>query len=334
MEVAPLCMSKYEKVFVSCAFSCSTEKCNCHHGSHAAINGVVVDMPRTPRSKERLVVVMGATGTGKTKLAIELSLRFLGEVINSDKIQMYPGLDIASNKIAPAKQRGVPHHLIDFFDSASGELLAAEYRAVAGYKIQEVSARGRVPFLAGGSNSFVYALLADQFDPNYNPFLSKEMREERAPQYDCLFIWVHVDAKVLAEHLARRVDEMVQEGLMDELADFFMKEGAKEKYLGIGKSIGVPEFRAYFTEKGQRTQPVYEAALAAMKENTRLLSEIQIQKIKRLQSMGWPLLRVDATAAVTAYLSGQEGAMAVPWQRDVIEPSTTAMAQFLENRSN
>ncbi|XP_042441249.1 adenylate isopentenyltransferase-like [Zingiber officinale] len=334
MEGATLCMSKSDEVFVSGDFSCSTEKCNCHHGSHAAINGVVVDMPRTPVSKERLVVVMGATGTGKTKLAIELSLRFLGEVINSDKIQVYPGLDIASNKIAPAKQRGVPHHLLDFYDSASGELPAAEYRAVADYKIQEVSARGRVPFLTGGSNSFVYALLADQFDPNYDPFVSEEMREERAPQYDCLFIWVHVDAKVLAEHLARRVDEMVQEGLMDELADFFMKEGAKEKSVGIGKTIGVSEFRAYFTEKGMRTRPVYEAALAAMKENTRLLSEIQIQKIKRLQSMGWPLLRVDATAAVTAYLSGEDGAMVVPWQRDVIEPSTTAVAQFLEKRSN
>ncbi|XP_074567145.1 adenylate isopentenyltransferase-like [Curcuma longa] len=291
------------------------------------------ECPAAAVPKEKLVVVMGATGTGKTKLAIELSLMFSGEVVNSDKIQIYPGLDIASNKIAPAKQRGVPHHLIDSYDSASGELPAAEYRSLAGDKIREISARGRVPILTGGSNSFIYALLADQFDPDYEPFLGEEMREEGPPQYDCLLIWVHVDAEVLAEHLDRRVDEMVREGLMDELGDFFAKEGAKEQHLGIGKTIGVSEFRTYFTDKEQRTPSVYEAALAAMKENTRILSEKQIQKIKRLQSMGWPLLRMDATAAVTAYLSGEDGAMAVPWQRDVVEPSTIAVAQFLEMKN-
>lgn len=58
---------------------------------------------------------MGATGTGKTKLSIDISKVIGGEVINADKMQIYAGLDIATNKIRPNDQGGIPHHLIGLF---------------------------------------------------------------------------------------------------------------------------------------------------------------------------------------------------------------------------
>jgi adenylate dimethylallyltransferase (cytokinin synthase) len=63
-------------------------------------------------AKHKVVVVMSAMGTGKSRLAVDLALEFGGEVINSDKIQVYEGLDVATNKVTEEERAGVPHHLI------------------------------------------------------------------------------------------------------------------------------------------------------------------------------------------------------------------------------
>uniref|UniRef100_J3MJF2 Adenylate isopentenyltransferase n=1 Tax=Oryza brachyantha TaxID=4533 RepID=J3MJF2_ORYBR len=72
----------------------------------------LVSVNRNMGAKHKAVVVMGATGTGKTRLAVDLALRFGGEVINSDKMQVYRGLDVATNKVTAEECAGVPHHLI------------------------------------------------------------------------------------------------------------------------------------------------------------------------------------------------------------------------------
>ncbi|CAL9191917.1 unnamed protein product [Musa hybrid cultivar] len=288
--------------------------------------------------EERVVVIMGATGTGKSKLSIDLSAMFSGEVVNSDKIQVYRGLDITTNKIPEAERRGVAHHLLGELDPAAGELPPAGFRALAGRAIGDISARHRVPVLAGGSNSFIHALLSDPYDPKRDPFCPAEAPErirltrqeaEEGLRYRCCFLWVHVDAAVLAEHLDRRVDEMVGEGMIKELERYFAEEWEAGRHPGLGKAIGVPEFQGYFTGRGGRTAAAYEAALSAIKANTRRLAEEQVRKIKRLAATGWPLRRVDATAAVAAKVAG-EGGTTAPWRRDVLGPSAAAVGRFLE----
>jgi adenylate isopentenyltransferase (cytokinin synthase) len=59
---------------------------------------------------------MGTTATGKSKLSIDLATHFQGEIINSDKIQVYKGLDMLTNKISETERRGVPHHLLGFVE--------------------------------------------------------------------------------------------------------------------------------------------------------------------------------------------------------------------------
>ncbi|KAH0756745.1 hypothetical protein KY290_020238 [Solanum tuberosum] len=63
-------------------------------------------------SKKKVVFVMGATGTGKSRLSIDLAIHFQGEIINSDKMQVYKGLDIITNKITDIEKQGIPHHLL------------------------------------------------------------------------------------------------------------------------------------------------------------------------------------------------------------------------------
>lgn len=116
---------------------------------------------------------MGATGTGKSRLSVDLATRFSGEIINSDKIQIYNGLKIATNQITVPERCGVPHHLLGELPLDHGDLTASEFRSVASRSISEIASRGKLPIIAGGSNSFIHALLVERFDPETNPFSSK-----------------------------------------------------------------------------------------------------------------------------------------------------------------
>uniref|UniRef100_J3M9H3 Uncharacterized protein n=1 Tax=Oryza brachyantha TaxID=4533 RepID=J3M9H3_ORYBR len=79
----------------------------------------------------RMVVIVGATGTGKTKLSIDAARALGGEVVNADKIQLYDGLDVTTNKVSLDDRRGVPHHLLGAVRADAGELPAASFRSLA-----------------------------------------------------------------------------------------------------------------------------------------------------------------------------------------------------------
>ena len=79
-------------------------------------NFSVRGMMNKHQGRDKVVVVLGATGTGKSRLAIDLATRFGAEVINSDKIQVYKGLDIVTNKVSNEECHGVPHHSLGIID--------------------------------------------------------------------------------------------------------------------------------------------------------------------------------------------------------------------------
>ena len=90
---------------------------------------------------------MGATGTGKTKLSIDISKVIGGEVINADKMQIYAGLDITTNKIRPNDQGGIPHHLIGVISSIADDVSVPSFRSIATTTAESIARRGRVPVL-------------------------------------------------------------------------------------------------------------------------------------------------------------------------------------------
>ncbi|KAM0945833.1 putative transferase [Dioscorea sansibarensis] len=283
-----------------------------------------------PRRNEDVLVITGATGTGKSKLSIDIASRFSGEVVNTDKIQVYRGLDITTNKIPIADRCGVPHHLLGELDPCGGELPPGGFRSLASSCLAGIAAHGRRAVLAGGSNSYIHALLAEHYDPRSDPFGSGSVRQERF-RYRCCLLWVDVDAAVLGEHLDRRVDEMIGDGMVDELEEYFAGGGDRD-HAGLGKAIGVPEFKKYF-EKG-KSAAAFETAVAEIKENTRRLAEAQVRKIKRLVERGWALRRLDASAAIAARLCGAGKDKEVEaWERDVVGPSIEAVRHFLDGVS-
>ncbi|PSR72483.1 Adenylate isopentenyltransferase [Actinidia chinensis var. chinensis] len=304
--------------------------------------------------RRKVVVIMGPTGCGKSRLSIDLATRFFpSEIINSDKMQVYSGLDITTNKIPMRDRLGIPHHLLGQVDpSCHRELSPSEFRSAADSKISDIVSRRKIPLVVGGSNSFIYAFAANRFDPESDVFRESKP-DPICPElrYDCCFLWVDVSIPVLNQYLDKRVDDMLDSGMFNELEDYFansdsLRESDSVTRTGLRKAIGVPEFEPYFRTFGRRTtdaspeeDPVrrglYDEAVRAIKDNTCQLAERQVGKILRLRNSGWDLRRLDATEAFTATMvvRGSDSAGGAPsdvWERQVVEPSVKIVKRFLE----
>ncbi|KAK3124758.1 hypothetical protein QOZ80_7BG0592180 [Eleusine coracana subsp. coracana] len=274
---------------------------------------------RYPGAKHKAVVVMGATGTGKSRLAVDLSLRFGGEVINSDKIQVYHGLDVATNKVTADECAGVPHHLIGVVRDPDAEFAAPDFRREATRAAATIASRGRLPVVAGGSNSFVEELV----DGDRRAFRDR---------FDLCFVWVDVQLPVLYGHVARRVDEMRARGLVGEVAAAF--DPRRTDYArGLWRAIGVPELDAYLRRRRaaagveEDDDLMLEDAIEEIKANTCALACRQRAKIQRLARMWRGVVRVDATEVFRRRGIAADEA----WKRLVAAPCIEAVRSFLND---
>ena len=107
-----------------------------------------------------LLIVAGPTATGKSDSAVELALRMNGEVISADSMQVYRGMDIGSAKVTREEMRGVPHHLIDCVDP-SENWNVVRFQKEARRAVRDITSRGRLPILCGGTGFYIQALLYD-----------------------------------------------------------------------------------------------------------------------------------------------------------------------------
>ncbi|KAL0463576.1 UNVERIFIED_CONTAM: Adenylate isopentenyltransferase [Sesamum latifolium] len=287
--------------------------------------------PSVVRRHRKIVVIMGPTGCGKSKLSVDLASRFFpsSEIINSDKIQVYRGLDITTNKISLPERKNVRHHLLGDFDSSDShpEFTPSDFRSSASSVISQILSRRRLPFIVGGSNSFIYALLAKKFNPELDVFSESNSGEDsvfcKELRYSCCFLWVDVSLPVLNQYLVKRVDDMLESGMLEELAEYFENPGSDSvSKCGLKKAIGVPEFERYFQTYNKNNGKVwkidddddeeekrvaYEEAVRAIKDNTCQLAKRQLGKILRLrEGAGWDLKRVDTTASLRAAMGGGE----------------------------
>jgi len=110
--------------------------------------------------KEKLLVIIGPTAVGKTKLSIELAKQFNGEIISGDSMQIYRGMDIGTAKIKPAEMEGIPHHLIDIKDPSEG-FSVAEFQQRVRTLIKEITHSGKLPILVGGTGLYIQSVLYD-----------------------------------------------------------------------------------------------------------------------------------------------------------------------------
>ena len=128
---------------------------------------------------------MGPTGSGKSRLALEVARQVGGEIISCDSVQVYRGFDIGSAKPTPAEQTLVPHHLIDVVDCHE-DYDAQKFADDARRAIALVHSRGRLPIVAGGTGLYLRALLTDRWGSDLPQ--SSELRE-RLRLWDKTKLW-------------------------------------------------------------------------------------------------------------------------------------------------
>jgi tRNA dimethylallyltransferase len=105
-----------------------------------------------------LLVLLGPTGSGKTALSLALAERFGGEIVNCDSVAMYREFEIGTAKPTHAERARAPHHLFDVVD-ATGYITAGEYARQARQVVREMTARKRLPIVAGGTGLYLRAFL-------------------------------------------------------------------------------------------------------------------------------------------------------------------------------
>jgi len=139
-----------------------------------------VDSLRQGSSPEvPIVAVVGATAAGKTSLSLDLAEALGGEIVNTDAMQVYRGMDIGTAKLPPAERRGIPHHLLDLLE-VTEPATVAEFQRWAREAIRGLRHRGRTPVLVGGSALYTRAVL-DRFEfPGTDPAVRLRLEKELA----------------------------------------------------------------------------------------------------------------------------------------------------------
>lgn len=107
-----------------------------------------------------VIAIVGPTAVGKTALSIELAKAFNGEIINGDSMQVYRELHIGTAKINEEEMEGIPHHLLDIKDPEEG-FSVAEYQKLVRGKIEEITLKGKLPIIVGGTGLYIQSVLYD-----------------------------------------------------------------------------------------------------------------------------------------------------------------------------
>jgi tRNA dimethylallyltransferase len=125
-----------------------------------------------------LIMIVGPTAVGKTRLSIELAKAFSGEIINGDAMQFYRGLDIGTAKIKEEERQGIKHHLLDILDPRE-ETSVVDYQAKVREKIEVIKKKNKLPIIVGGSGLYLSSILFDyKFPgPSRNDELTKKYEE-------------------------------------------------------------------------------------------------------------------------------------------------------------
>ncbi len=127
----------------------------------------------------KVIVICGATATGKSDIAIEVAQEIGAEVINADSMQLYRGMDIGTAKLTVEERKGIPHHLLDILD-VSEDSTVAWYQEQARAAITEIHSRGKDAVIVGGTGLYIKAILDDLNFPDTDPEVRAKLEAELA----------------------------------------------------------------------------------------------------------------------------------------------------------
>jgi tRNA dimethylallyltransferase len=246
-----------------------------------------------------VVAVVGATAAGKTGLSLDLAERLDGEIVNTDAMAVYRGMDVGTAKVPVGERRGIAHHLLDLLE-VTEPLTVAEFQVWARSAVAETRERGRTPILVGGSALYTRAVL-DRFefpgtDPDVRRELEAELDEVGAPGLHARLAEVDpaAAAQILPDNGRRvvRALEVIRLTGRPYVATLPAHEYADPHSVQVGLDIDRPTLDARITE---RVRAMFDAGF--------------VDEVRRLLDAGLGEGRTARTAIgyrqVTAYLSGE-----------------------------
>ncbi len=125
----------------------------------------------------KLVVIAGATATGKSALSVQLAEAIDAEIINADSMQVYRGMDIGTAKISVEERQGIPHHLLDVLD-VNQDSTVAWYQISAREVIDEIHSRGKSVVMVGGTGLYIKAVIDELNFPDTDPMVRHTLNKE------------------------------------------------------------------------------------------------------------------------------------------------------------
>lgn len=150
----------------------------CRHGRQFATT-TTCSIP-VPNKKDKLIVISGPTGSGKTRLALELAKRLNGEIVSADSVQVYRGLDVGSAKPTESERKEVRHHLLDILHP-SEDYSVGQFYEDARQATQDILKNGRVPIVTGGTGLYLRWFIYGKPDvPKASPEIASEVYSELA----------------------------------------------------------------------------------------------------------------------------------------------------------
>ena len=157
---------------------------------------------------EKVIVVVGPTGVGKTRMGVALAKYFNGEVISGDSMQIYKAMDIGTAKVTSEEMKGVVHHLIDIKDPTENYSVK-DFQDEVRLKIKEITSRGKLPIIVGGTGLYIKAALYDyefgESQMDHQEYIDKYQAYSNKELYDLLNKIVETSAKELHPNNRQRV---------------------------------------------------------------------------------------------------------------------------------
>ncbi|MBI4363629.1 MAG: tRNA (adenosine(37)-N6)-dimethylallyltransferase MiaA [Candidatus Doudnabacteria bacterium] len=163
-------------------------------------------------TKNKLIVILGPTSSGKSALAIALAKKFNGEIISADSRQVYKGMDLGTGKVTKKEQKTIPHHLLDVA-SPKRQFTVAEYQSYVKSAIAQITYNEKVPFLVGGTPFYIYAVIDDLQIPEVKPNLKLRKQLEKKSAAELFKILKKLDprrAKNIDPHNPRRLIRAIE----------------------------------------------------------------------------------------------------------------------------
>ncbi len=266
-----------------------------------------------------IIVIVGPTGVGKTKLSIELAKKLDAEIINGDSVAIYKECNIGSAKPTIEERENIPHHLIDI-KSVEEDYTVFDYQKDCRKKIEEITSRGKRVIIVGGTGLYIKAALYNyqfqegttykEYTDKTNEELLEEIKTYSLESYpevenrkrlvrllnklennepitnykdECLYpiqvIGLTTSRDLLYERINKRVDQMIENGLLEEI------NSLKEKYLHsriLNSGIGYKEFYDYLYNNKSLEEVIEE-----IKKNSRRFAKRQYTFFNHQMNVKW-----------------------------------------------